>query len=141
TARSSFAAGAAPTRMKARFIRLAAPVFLVFLPLFARSAELMRPEAEIEMQNATIRLGVDLLYKEDFKEIERIGVALIAGKEKQPFSVWKIRHFSDAITRPKNVKDAEDWEFVIGKWEDWQRESGSAFSLAMLGKAYLNYGH
>ncbi len=113
--------------MMKRFFRLA---FFLFLMIAASLSwvrgELMQPQAEIDQQNATIRQGEDLLYRGNFKEIERVGSELIQTKARQPFSAWKIRHFADAITNPKNPKDAKDWEFVIEKWETWQKESGSA---------------
>lgn len=125
-----------------RSLRLAT----VFLSLIAASpspvlGELLKPQAEIDLQNATIRQGEELLYGDNFKEIERVGIEFIQKKARQPFSAWKIRHFADAITHPGNRKDPKDWEFVIGKWEAWQKESGSEFAHAMLGKVYLNYGH
>lgn len=127
--------------MKIQYRRYLAAACLCLIPVFPARGEMMKPEAEIEAQNSTIRLGEKLLYQGDFKEIERVGVEMITKREKQPFSPWRFRHLSDALTHPKNLKDPADWEFVIGEWETWQRESGSAFALTLLGKAYLNYGH
>lgn len=121
---------------------LAAAVAIGFLSSLTAAADFVKPDTEIDLQNNIYRKGEELLYKDDkgdFKEIERIATDYITKREKHPSSVWKLRHFSDSITHPKNQENPKDWEDILGKWEAWSRESNSDFSRSMLGKAYLNY--
>lgn len=119
---------------------LACFVFAASFAILPVSAEIEKAQAEVADQNRFLADSADLLYRGEFKELDRMAKELREKSIRWRGGVWKLRHFSDAISHPKNQEDAEDWKFLFAKLDEWNKASATPFAKMILGKAYLNYG-
>lgn len=103
-------------------------------------AELLKAQMEAKQWDEVYFNARNLLYRGDFKELERVGTNYLQSRERHTSGIWKFRFVADAVTHPKNMKDPKDWNFVVGRLEEWNKTAKTPFSQSMLGKAYLNHG-
>jgi hypothetical protein len=70
-----------------------------------------------------------MLYAEKFEALDKLAVEYTEKRERVPGGVWKLRHFSNGLSEPRNPKDSAEWDTLLAKLEKWHAASKTAFSL------------